>query len=95
MKATFFCPQNETGNATTIVGAMFGNYIAPAYKIAETYILSPELLASGDGYLIFGADNAADYAKPCPAASSDLIRLTGFNWSGENIPYGPILVIEA
>lgn len=95
MKLTFFSPQSETGNITQLDTPMFGGYVAPAYKLAETYIMFAELLASGDGYLIFAAENAADYAKPCPSASADLARLTGINWSGKNAHCGPILIIEA
>ncbi|GAC1371011.1 MAG: hypothetical protein NVS3B25_19050 [Hymenobacter sp.] len=101
MKATLYTPNDTAPKNLALDGLNWDtltiSYVAPAYKFAESkvFIDGAELLAIGTSYIVFAAENAADYASPCPSAIADLERLTGTDWSGENQPYGPILVIEA
>ena len=101
MKATIFTPNN----APQVLTAIEVGLLNPTRKTAPMRADMPtaglmfgqlaEALVCGNDYLVLAAENAADYANPCPSAVAELERLTGLDWGGENQPYGPILIIEA
>lgn len=106
MKATIFTPNAtplalnsaEIAALRPSVAEMLDRPNALTTIEAVDNILAPnsELLAAGARrYAVYGINNAADYARPNKSTVADLTRLTGADWTGENQPYGPILIIEA
>lgn len=58
--------------------------------------VSSEVLASGPGYLVVVAENAADFGfSPTLSATTDFERLTGMELEEDEPLVGPLLIFEA